>query len=339
MKHLQVVNGEDVVSDGDLPVGVAGTRSLDATRAHRVAEIADPTTATVHEVEAADGTPLAVFADVEMLTVAEETALAAASPAWAAAIEERYSDLEVWLKIGQSNSSGTDGGIGTLVEEDFPHPRVLELSQGLDKPAQPPALAIGRPMLHYPTAQDDNVGTGYGYYFGLRRRELNPGSVKILMVHGAVPGAAFSNDRWNPGDDLYAQAVTLTLQALSLPRARFGGILWQQGETDSANNMTGTEYADRLAAMVAGLRADIGYAPFFCGSMTGSYVAFKGPVAEAIDNAHATVADYIDDATFVDFKDLDEGPGDGDIVHFNRQSLKTMGRRFADAAQTTLIGV
>lgn len=91
MMHLQNVDAatknEDgewspglVLFDGALPSGVEGTDDTKEIRKFQKARI--KAGKVRYGIEAADGTPLAVFADPDMWTAAERKALLAASPVW-----------------------------------------------------------------------------------------------------------------------------------------------------------------------------------------------------------------------------------------------------------------
>lgn len=238
---------------------------------------------------------------------------------------------EVWLKIGQSNSVGTDGtGPILWTTEDTRHPRVWEHSRGIHRPGAHPAPA-GQIHQHPATGQDDGNGIGFGQQFGKRRADLNPRS-KIIIVNRGVGGTGFNGNRWNPGDDLYTAAVTdANLAMANNPGAVFGGFLWHQGESDAGTGQATYEAA--LAAMVAGMRTEITGATdalFLAGTMVESWIAAGEATRREIDLAHRRIAEYIPNSDFVDFSDLTDLQ---DTIHFGTGSLRIMGRRYAEKAQ------
>ena len=241
------------------------------------------------------------------------------------------SGTEVWLKIGQSNSVGTDGTGPILWEtEDAKHPRVFELSRGINRTPSYLAAPAGSLHMHSVPAQDDASGIGFGLHFGKRRAELNP-DLKVIIVNRGVGGTGFTGNRWNPGDDLYAAAVAdANLAMANNPGARFGGFIWHQGESDVS--MSQTQYETALNAMVTGMRSEITGAAngiFLAGTMVPTWIGTDS-ARLGIDAAHRNIANVITNADFVDFSDLTDFQ---DSVHFGTGSLRIMGRRYAEKAQ------
>ena len=246
---------------------------------------------------------------------------------------------ELWLKIGQSNSVGTDGsGPIDHAGEDSADRRVWELSRGIDRAGSYLAAPAGEIMLHGVPAQDDSAGIGFGLHFGKQRVALNPRLERVVLVNRGVGGTGFAGNRWNPGDDLYNAAVADCLLALQAdPSMRFGGFIWHQGESDAGQGQAFYEAA--LSAMVAGMRAAIpgaDGAPFLAGTMVESWIAADETNRRPIDVAHRRIADYIPNSAVVDFDDLTDLQ---DTIHFGTGSLRIMGRRYADAAQSLTAGV
>ena len=239
---------------------------------------------------------------------------------------------ELWLKIGQSNSVGTDGGDRPdFADLDRRDPRLWEYSRGTDK-ATYRAAPSGEFMVAWPTGQDDTGDNGFGFHFGKRRLELHPEIDRLVLVNRGVGGTGFAGNRWNVGDDLYDAALADTLAALAAdPQLRFGGFLWHQGESDAGQGQAFYETA--LAAMVAGLRSSIpgaADAPFLVGTMVESWIAADEAARRPIDDAHRNVAAYIDNSAVVDFADITDLQ---DIIHFATGALRTMGVRYGEAVE------
>lgn len=243
---------------------------------------------------------------------------------------------EIWLKIGQSNSVGTDGsGPIDYLGEDAVHPRVFEYSRGVDKSTYRAAPA-GELMAYRNPGQDDGSGIGFGQIFGKTRADLNPSIEKVIIINRGVGGTGFAGNRWNPGDDLYTLAVNDLKDALqSNPKAVFKGIVWHQGESDAGQGQP--FYESALSAMVSGIRNEArSVAPgrvegvFVCGTMVETWIAGNEGARRPIDLAHRNVANYITNADFVDFSDLTDNQ---DAIHFGTNDLREMGKRYARKVQ------
>ena len=215
--------------------------------------------------------------------------------------------MQIFLLIGQSNMAGR----GAVEEQDkVPHPRVFMLTKEL---AWVPAVD---PM-HFD--KPDRIGTGLGKTFGAVLADADPAAT-IGLVPAAFGGSAL--DEWTPGAPHYVNAVARTKEALK--RGRLAGILWHQGESDSAPEKAAT-YAERFAKMIAQLRADLnaGNVPVIVGE-TGR---FREDGA-AINAALATVPARVPLCIFVPANDLADK---GDKLHFDSPSLREFGRRYAQA--------
>ena len=212
--------------------------------------------------------------------------------------------------------------------QDRPQHNIYELSQGINKDTYN-AAPVGTLQQYRNPAQDDTDNIGFGFHFAKHRLRLNPQIKYIVIVNRGVGGTGFSDNRWNPGDDLYNLAVDdMNLAIQNYPELVPTGIIWHQGEKD--NSQTQAFYETALAAMVSGMRSDItngGNMKFILGTMVESWIAADEPNRRPIDLAHRNVESYIENATFVDFSDLTdlENP-----THFTSGSLREMGKRYAE---------
>jgi hypothetical protein len=218
-------------------------------------------------------------------------------------------NLQVFLLIGQSNMAGR-GQVGA--EDKVPHPRVFMLTKDL---AWVPAVD---PM-HYDMPK--RIGTGLGRTFGIMLAEASPG-VAVGLVPAAFGGSGL--DEWTPGQPHYVNAVARAKAALK--QGRLAGILWHQGETDSAPDKAAT-YVERFARMIAHLRADLDSqdVPVIVGE-TGRF----RPNGAAVNAAIARLPEFVPHCVFVSAEGLTD---QGDQLHFDSASFRELGRRYAVAWQ------
>ena len=243
-----------------------------------------------------------------------------AAPATAQAPElpdrERF---HLFLLVGQSNMAGR----GEVAPQDRePHPRVLMLARdGTWVPAVEP--------MHFD--KPDIVGVGPGRAFGVAVAEANPG-ITVGLIPAAVGGSPI--DAWQPGA-YYAPTKSHPWDD-ALRRAReaseagtLKGILWHQGESDATAELSGA-YAQKLHALVARWRAELQAPalPFIAGRL-GRFEGRPWDVhREAIDAAHRALPDVVPAAACVSADGLTHK---GDGVHFDADSARTLGRRYAEA--------
>ena len=161
----------------------------------------------------------------------------------------------------------------------------------------------------------------FAFHFGRRLVRLDADAVVgIIMV--TAPGAGISF--WDRDGDFYKEINRRVRSALAeLPgNARVQGILWHQGETDFYST---NYYSDRLRNLIGNFRAEDWFAGdgvFVCGETLNS------PVNERL-SALNTDGDRRTGCVSADGLE-----SIGDDIHFNAQSLRTLGARYAEEYQS-----
>lgn len=223
---------------------------------------------------------------------------------------------DLYLLIGQSNMAGR----GVIEDEDVrPHPRVLKLNRENEWiPARDP--------IHF----DKKIaGVGPGRTFGIVLADQNP-SRTIGLVPCAVGGTSIRF--WQPGayderTDTYPYDDMLKRMRIAMQSGTLKGILWHQGESDSAMGLDGT-YQEKLIQLVGRLRKDLDAEriPFVLGQMG----EFEGRPWDAgrkkVDLVHKLLCGEVYNTGFVSTKGFTDK---GDKVHFDAPSARELGRRFA----------
>jgi hypothetical protein len=245
------------------------------------------------------------------LTVAASVAANAAANDIQLPVKEK---LHIYLLMGQSNMAGR-GRLGS--EDKTPHPRVLMFTPGNQwQPAVEP-ITHDKPGM---------LGVGPGLSFGKALAEKNPG-VTIGLVSCAVGGTPLK--RWEPGRDLYSNAVQRA--RLALRDGTLKGILWHQGESDSGTAANANSYGERLAKLVQAIRADLASPslPFVAGQI-GEFLYDRGPdhcpYARVVNEAIAKLPEQIPAAGCASSQGLKDK---GDALHFDAASQRELGRRYA----------
>jgi hypothetical protein len=241
---------------------------------------------------------------------------------------------DLFILFGQSNMSG----LSPMPAEPWPiNPKVTfmvqfdcpRLDQKKDEwlPAQPP--------LHGCQWATNGLGLGLADYFGAALGRAWP-DAQIGLIPNAIPGVTIDifmkgGTPYQGLPDGYTSAYTLMVDrvkdAQKLGRVR--AILFHQGESDWNKGMADTWLA-KVATVVSDLRADLGLTaesvPFIAGEIPpeGNYDGINVEVAKipgAIPNSVVVSA---------------EGTHVHDVAHFDTESARLMGERYADAfLQTT----
>jgi hypothetical protein len=227
--------------------------------------------------------------------------------------------FHLFLLVGQSNMAGR--GVVTLEDKEA-DPRVLMLNQaGAWVPAVDP--------MHFdkPAA----VGVGLGRTFGLAMARANPG-VTIGLIPCAVggspidvwqPGAYYAPTKSHPWDDA-VRRTTLALKSGTLK-----GILWHQGESDSHATLA-PKYEAKLHDLIVRFRRELQApeVPFVVGQL-GKFA--DSPWSESriqVDAVHRALPEKVAHTAFVSAEGLQHK---GDKVHFDADSYRELGRRYAAA--------
>lgn len=231
--------------------------------------------------------------------------------------------LHLYLLIGQSNMAGR-GAVGE--QDKTPSPRVLKFTKENSwAPATDP-LHFDKPI----------AGVGLGSSFGRVMAEASPDAT-IGLIPCAVGGTPLA--RWSKGGDLYQQA--LTRARLALKDGTLKGILWHQGESDSGNERTASNYGERLAQMVKDLRADLGAGevPFVAGKL-GEFLKRedkdgKPALWPKVNEQIGALPKSVPNTASVESAGLKHK---GDAVHFDTPSLHEFGQRYAEAMKRLQAG-
>lgn len=228
-------------------------------------------------------------------------------------------NFHLFLLVGQSNMAGR----GVVAPQDqTPQPRVLTLNAaGEWVPAVDP--------IHFdkPAA----AGVGLGRTFGIEIAKAKP-AVTVGLIPCAVGGSPIS--AWQPG--VFYQPTKSHPWDDALRRARIAlrsgtlkGILWHQGESDSTAELA-PGYEAKLHDVIARLRAELQApgVPFIAGQLgrfeDNPWSQFKSQV----DAVHRALPRKVPHTAFVSSEGLRHK---GDKVHFDADSYRALGRRYADA--------
>ena len=226
--------------------------------------------------------------------------------------------FHLYLLVGQSNMAGR----GTVADEDkTPHARVLMLSKSGDwVPAVDP-MHFDKPA----------AGVGLGKTFGIRLAEANPG-VSIGLIPCAVGGSPI--DAWKPGV-FYAPTKShpwddaMQRASGALKAGVLKGILWHQGESDSTDQLA-PGYEAKLHDLIVRLRKELNApeVPFIAGQMGKFADSPWNDAKTQVDKVHQDLPNKVKRTAFVSADGLKHR---GDKVHFDSESYREFGKRYAEA--------
>lgn len=226
--------------------------------------------------------------------------------------------FHLFLLVGQSNMAGR--GVVTPGDQVAPA-RVLMLNKdGAWVPAKDP--------MHF---DKPGAGVGLGRTFGIEVAAATPGVTIGLIpcavggspVAAWVPGYFYAATKSHPWDDAIRRAK------LALSAGTLKGILWHQGEAD-ANAQAAPLYEARLHDLVARLRAELQApaVPFIAGQMGKFAEAPWHEFQDQVDRIHRDLPAKVKGTAYVSAAGLNHK---GDKLHFDAQSYRVFGQRYAEA--------
>ncbi|MEI7730309.1 MAG: sialate O-acetylesterase [Verrucomicrobiota bacterium] len=225
-------------------------------------------------------------------------------------------NFHLYLLIGQSNMAGR----GAVDEESKkPHPRVEMLAKNLTwQPATDP--------LHF----DKSVaGVGPGLAFGKQMAEANP-RVRIGLIPCAVggtsikawvPGAEDKATKTHPYDDMLKRVREAQKAGV------LKGIIWHQGEAD---RHASAAYGQALSNLIAMLRQELNApeASFVAGEL--SSFGPKEETQKATKQFNEVVQGLAKKVKRYGCASAEGLNHKGDQLHYNTESARTFGKRYAE---------
>ena len=248
--------------------------------------------------------------------------------------------FDIVIQGGQSNSEGC--GVGPVTQELIPSPNVFYLYAEKTVTVDDENLHItfhDKPFVIDQAKEResaDGVKTGdFSLTFAeeYEKSGLLADDRKLLIIRAGVGGAGFQKKHWGLQDCLYLKLLELIDYALSLNKEnRVVGFLWHQGEHDAFEKNTPDNYKKQLAAMLSGVRARAGEKiPFIAGEFVNDWKSKNIDICAPILQVIREVVAEGGNGGFVETSDLlsnDQKNKNGDDIHFCRESLHILGRRY-----------
>ena len=256
--------------------------------------------------------------------------------------------FDIIIQAGQSNSEGC--GCGPISEpeykedEDILHLNIdlaikivtvdgeemLDLNYG-DKPLSI-SLAGERKNYNGDVIADFSLTFSKGYKAA---GYLKDGR-RLLIVRAGVGGTGFMKKHWGMNDIVYRKMIEMIDYALSLnSENRLVALLWHQGEHDAFEKNPPDTYEKQLMGLVNSVRErySVPTLPFVCGDFVNEWKSENIEICAPIVEKIRLVAERVG-GVFVETSDLlsnNQKIGNGDGIHFCRESIYELGRRYLAA--------
>jgi len=226
--------------------------------------------------------------------------------------------MDLYLLIGQSNMAGRGATDAASQPES---PKIWSMNRHNEWKVAADPLHEDKPTV---------VGVGPGLTFAQEILKKYPDR-PIGLIPCAVGGSGI--DDWQPGvrheqTGIYAYDEMLARVKEAQKRGVIKGIIWHQGESDSAPEKKDA-YAAKLEGFFQRLRNDTRTenVPIVVGTLGDFYVA-KNPDAGFIN---VVITDYAKGNRLVYLASASGLTDKGDDTHFDTASARELGRRYAGA--------
>lgn len=225
---------------------------------------------------------------------------------------------KIWTFIlaGQSNMAGR----GEIEPQDtVTSARILSINKKGD-------IIKAKEPLHF--YEPDKNGLDCGLSFGQTLTEHLPDSISVLLIPTAVGGTRI--EQWIEDKEQFGVKLLSNFKEKTAIGKRYGvikGILWHQGESD-ANDYDIPRYKDNLKTLMSKFRNIVGNdsLPIIIGEL-GSY-SRNNERWQAINTIIHDYADADSNTVTISTSDLEDK---GDKLHFNSESIRILGDRYANA--------
>ena len=260
--------------------------------------------------------------------------------------------FDIIVQAGQSNAAGF--GQGPVKNEYIPSPDVLYLnvdvntSEGIKDGVWSLILEYGDKPFSIEVAREkdlgDNVMNGdFSLTFceEYKKAGLLKKDRKLLVIRAGIGGTGFMKKHWTKDGIVYLKMLEMIDYALSLnSENRIVGLLWHQGEHDAFEHNDPDIFESQLTYLFASLkeRYSLPDLPIvtadFVNEWKNENIEDCVPIVDKIKKVTQAFA-----GEFVETSDLpsnNQKHGNGDTIHFCRQSLHDLGRRYFQAYKKIL---
>ena len=254
---------------------------------------------------------------------------------------------DIIVLAGQSNAQGT--GRGEVTEEYIPDEEIITLSPVYTIGRITDADGLSKRRIIYEDAPfifsiaDERVVDGnkignlsLSFSKEYKKHGCLTRGRKILIIQAAIGATGFNHGHWGLNKPLYTKATEMLDYALSLnSENKLKALLWHQGEHDVNKEPFPDVYRSRLSEMFCDFKAKYNAPelPIITADFSYDWKIAKNGKADVISNIIKEVITR-EGGIFLNTDDLlsnNQKNGDGDILHFCRDSLHVLGKRYFEA--------
>jgi hypothetical protein len=260
--------------------------------------------------------------------------------------------FDIIIEGGQSNASGSGWGEVEneyILDEDILYLTIeKKTSEGIKDGIWSLFLEYSENPLQISVASEcDSDGRKIGDFAltfakSYKEKYLTSGR-KILIIRAGVGGTGFMRKHWGVGDLVYEKMIQAIDYALSLNHEnKLIAFLWHQGEHDAFEGNIPNVFATQLTEMLNSVRERYNASglPFISGDFVNEWKTQNIEICEPIV-AKIKEVTALANGEFVETSDLlsnNQKNGGGDGIHFCRDALHELGRRYFSAYEKIVGG-
>ena len=253
---------------------------------------------------------------------------------------------DIIIQAGQSNAEGC--GRGPVTEEYIPDDDIMYLYQNYTNEDKiidglwKMSINVIDPAFYIAVADERSDANGKIGDFSLTfAKEYKASGLikegrKLLIIRSGVGGTGFKKCHWGLTDEMYLRMLDMIDHALSLnPENRIVGFLWHQGEHDAFEGNEPEVFEAGLRTLIDTVKAkyNVPTLPFISADFVNEWksenIDICTPIVDKIKSVTAS-----EGGVFIETADLpsnNQKTGNGDGIHFCRESLHILGKRYFDA--------
>lgn len=251
--------------------------------------------------------------------------------------------FDIVIQGGQSNAEGC--GVGPVDSKLMPEwsDNIFYLEAGKSVECLTSGMKItysDEPFVIIPARERGDVENPVGDFslsFGeLYEKKVLEDNRKLLIVRAAIGGTGFVKKQWGLNNLLHLKMLEMADYALSLNKEnRVVGFLWHQGECDAFEKNNPNVFERQLTDMIQDVRNRYSNTlPFIAGDFVSEWKEKNISDCAPIVTKIRELTKELENAAFVETADLlsnNQKTSNGDDIHFCRESLYILGRRYYEA--------
>ena len=237
----------------------------------------------------------------------------------------------LFLIIGQSNASGRDDNFDPN-GLDLPSPDVLLFDDNET------FVEATQPLNQFSTVRNNQTqGVNLGLEFGKEINNLVGGQINLVV--NARGGTRVAQWRRDNDAGYFNEALARVQAAQEECDCTLEGILWHQGEgnVDSDDGTFTNSYFSSLGNIVMEFREELGNddIPFIVGQLAPDQFRFEAfnealtMVSDPASEFEVEDVDWVSSEGLSTIDPLTSTDPDADLTHFNAESVREFGRRYA----------